>query len=83
MRNLIEWMRYLDEHGVGLESLHEAIDTSSTPTGKLAFHLFDALAEFECNLICKQTQAGLAAARVLSRRDGHRKALDKKNKALL
>ena len=43
LRDLIAWMTYLDEHKVGLLSLHEAIDTS-TPSGKLTFHLFGALA---------------------------------------
>ncbi len=75
LRDLIEWVRYLDEHGVGLESLHDSINTS-TPTGKLTFHLFGALAEFERNLIRERTQAGLAAARARGRRGGRRKALD-------
>jgi len=81
LRDLIEWMRYLDEQGVGLQSLHEAIDTS-TPTGKLTFHLFGALAEFERNLIQERTQAGLAAARARGRRGGRRKALDTEKRSL-
>jgi len=48
--DLIAWGCYLEERDEGLQSLHESIDTS-TPTGKLTFHLFGALAEFECNLI--------------------------------
>ncbi len=75
LRDLIEWLRYLDEHEVGLESLHESINTS-TPTGKLTFHLFGALAEFERNLICERTQARLSAALARGRRGGSRKALD-------
>ncbi len=75
LRDLIEWVRYFDEHGVGLESLQESINTS-TPTGKLTFHLFGALAEFERNLIQERTQAGLSAARERGRRGGRRKALD-------
>ncbi len=75
LRDLIEWVRYLEEKGVGLKSLHEAIDTS-TPTGKLTFHIFGALAEFERNLICERTQAGLSAARARGRHGGRRKALD-------
>ncbi len=75
LRDLIEWVRYLDEHGVGLESLQESINTS-TPTGKLTFHLFGALAEFEHNLIQERTQAGLSAARERGRHGGRRKALD-------
>jgi len=81
LRDLIEWVRYLDEQGVGLQSLHEAIDTS-TPTGKLTFHLFGALAEFERNLIQERTQAGLAAARARGRRGGRRKALDAEKRGL-
>jgi len=81
LRDLIEWMRYLDEQGIRLQSLHEAIDTS-TPTGKLTFHLFGALAEFERNLIQERTQAGLAAARVRGRRGGRRKALDTEKRNL-
>ncbi len=77
LRDLIEWVRYLDEQGVGLESLHEAIDTG-TPTGKPTFHLFGALAEFERNLIRERTQAGLSAARARGRRGGSRKALNAK-----
>ncbi|MCP5005597.1 MAG: recombinase family protein [Planctomycetes bacterium] len=75
LRDLIEWVRYLEEQGVGLKSLHEAIDTS-TPTGKLTFHIFGALAEFERNLICERTQAGLSAARARGRHGGRCKALD-------
>jgi len=79
--DLIEWVRYLDEQGAGLQSLHEAIDTS-TSTGKLTFHLFGALAEFERNLIQERTQAGLAAARARGRSGGRRKALDDDKRAL-
>lgn len=75
LRDLIGWMTYLDEQEVGLLSLHEAID-SSTPSGKLTFHLFGALAEFERNLIAERTQAGLAAARARGRKGGRPTALD-------
>ena len=75
LRDLIEWMTYLDEHKVGLLSLHEAIDTTTT-SGKLTFHLFGALAEFERNLIGERTQAGLAAARARGRKGGRPTALD-------
>lgn len=46
LRDLIDWVAYLENHGVALRSLHESIDTS-TSTGKLVFHLFGALAEFD------------------------------------
>ncbi len=81
LSDLIEWVRYLDEHGVGLESLHESINTS-TPAGKLTFHLFGALAEFERNLICERTQAGLSAARARGRCGGRRKVLDAEKRSV-
>ncbi len=52
----------LESRGIGLRSLQEAIDTSSS-SGKLIFHIFGALAEFERNLIRERTQAGLKSAR--------------------
>jgi DNA invertase Pin-like site-specific DNA recombinase len=75
LRDLIDWVAYLEEHGVGLQSLHENIDTS-TISGKLTFHIFGALAEFERNLIRERTQAGLDAARARGRMGGRPKALD-------
>ena len=66
--------------GVGLKSLKEAIDTDS-PTGKLVFHIFGALAEFERALIRERTQAGLQAARARGRRGGRRKRLDARQRA--
>lgn len=75
LRDLIGWMTYLEEHEVGLLSLHEAIDTNTT-SGKLTFHLFGALAEFERNLITDRTQAGLAAARARGRKGGRPTALN-------
>ena len=52
-----------------------AIDTT-TPGGKLVFHVFGALAEFERNLIRERTQAGLTAARARGRTGGRPKSLD-------
>lgn len=75
LKDLIEWVNRLEHSGVGLRSLQEAIDTTS-PSGKLTFHLFGALAEFERNLIRERTQAGLAAARARGRQGGRPKALD-------
>ena len=79
--DLIGWVTYLETHGVALQSLHETIDTR-TPTGKLTFHLFGALAEFERNLIRERTQAGLAAARARGRLGGRPKALDSDKRQL-
>lgn len=81
LRDLIGWMNYLDEGKVGLLSLHEAIDTSTT-SGKLTFHLFGALAEFERNLIRERTQAGLAAARARGKKGGRPAALGKDKRDL-
>jgi DNA invertase Pin-like site-specific DNA recombinase len=68
-KNLIEWMTYLQERGIELQSLHEQVDTS-TSTGQLVFHIFAALAEFERNLIRERTQAGMKAARARGRQGG-------------
>jgi len=73
--DLIERVSYLETQGVALKSLHESIDTS-TSTGKLVFHLFGALAEFERNLIRERTLTGLAAARARGRLGGRPKTLD-------
>jgi len=68
-RHLIDLVAELEQRGVGLRRLTESIDTS-TPGGKLIFHDFGALAEFERNLIRERTQAGLAAARARGRVGG-------------
>ncbi|MCL4114650.1 UNVERIFIED_CONTAM: hypothetical protein GTU68_056203 [Idotea baltica] len=62
LKNLIQWVTELEEQKVAFKSLQESIDTT-TPSGKLVFHLFGALAEFERNLIRERTMAGLTAAR--------------------
>lgn len=54
---------------MGLVSLQEGLDTS-TAGGRLIFHIFGALAEFERNLIRERTSAGLAAARARGRNGG-------------
>ncbi|MEM6414222.1 MAG: recombinase family protein [Pseudomonadota bacterium] len=62
MRHLIELTSMFEENDIGFRSLSDAIDTS-TPGGKLYFHLMGAFAEFERNLISERTKAGMAAAR--------------------
>ena len=62
LRDLVVVVNDLKERGVGLRSLQEAIDTT-TPTGRLTFHIFAALAEFERDMIRERTTAGLDAAR--------------------
>jgi DNA invertase Pin-like site-specific DNA recombinase len=74
IRDLIAWVTWLEQEGIGLRSLQEVIDTTS-PTGKLTFHIFAALAEFERQLIQERTQAGLRAARARGRVGGRPKAL--------
>jgi DNA invertase Pin-like site-specific DNA recombinase len=69
LKDLIELVSKLHDKGIGLKSLHESIDTSSS-AGKLTFHIFGALAEFERNLIRERTHAGLQAARVRGRMGG-------------
>jgi DNA invertase Pin-like site-specific DNA recombinase len=81
LRDLIAWVRWLDEHGIALESLHEGIDTNADG-GELTFRLFGALDEFERHLIRERTQTGLAAARSRGRRGGRRKALSAEKRAI-
>ncbi len=69
LRHLIDTVRALDERGVGFRSLTESIDTT-TPGGRLLFHLLGSLAEFERDLIKERTAAGLAAARARGRKGG-------------
>ena len=69
LRHLIAQVNALDAQGVGFRSLTEAIDTTTTG-GKLVFHIFGALAEFERELIRERTRAGLAAARARGRMGG-------------
>ncbi|PUA41271.1 transposon DNA-invertase [Pseudomonas protegens] len=75
LKDLIRLVEQLDAAGVGLRSLQESIDTASIG-GRLVFHLFGALAEFERNLIRERTQAGLSAARARGRKGGRKKRLD-------
>ena len=79
--HLIEAVRELQTRGVGFRSLRENIDTT-TSTGKLIFHVFGALAEFERDIIRERTMAGLAAARTRGRRGGRRRVFDDKKIAL-
>ncbi|MDQ3694682.1 MAG: recombinase family protein [Chloroflexota bacterium] len=74
LQHLIEVVARLAARGIGFKSLTEQIDTT-TPGGKLIFHVFGALAEFERDLIRERTHAGLAAARARGRRGGRPKKL--------
>ena len=75
LKDLIARAEALRTQGVGLKSLKEAIDTDSG-SGRLIFHIFGALAEFERALIRERTRAGLQAARARGRQGGRRKRLD-------
>ena len=69
LRHLLDVVADIEQRGVALRSLTEAIDTSTTG-GKLVFHVFAALAEFERDLIRERTNAGLVAARARGRVGG-------------
>jgi DNA invertase Pin-like site-specific DNA recombinase len=71
LAHLIETVAALAARGVGFRSLTEAIDTT-TPGGRLVFHLFAALGQFERDLIRERTRAGLAAAAARGRKGGRR-----------
>jgi DNA invertase Pin-like site-specific DNA recombinase len=74
LKDLIALVEELERREIGFRSLQESIDTT-TSGGKLIFHLFGALAEFERNLIQERTQAGLQAARARGRKGGRRQKL--------
>lgn len=74
LRQLIDTVEDMNARGVGLRSVTEAIDTGSAG-GKLVFHIFAALAEFERSIIQERTQAGLKAARSRGRTGGRPRAL--------
>ena len=86
IRQLIDTTAMLNERGVELHSLTENINTT-TPNGKLTFHIFAALAEFERDILRQRVNAGLMAARKRGRVGGRPKSLDeaalKKARALL
>jgi DNA invertase Pin-like site-specific DNA recombinase len=69
--HLIETVTWLATRGVGFRSITEAIDTT-TPGGRLVFHLFAALGQFERDLIQERTRAGLAAAAARGRKGGRK-----------
>jgi DNA invertase Pin-like site-specific DNA recombinase len=81
--HLVQTVRDLGDRGVGFQSLRENIDTMSSG-GRLVFHLFASLAEFERDLIRERTNAGLSAARARGRKGGRPKGVNQaKQKAAL
>ena len=75
--HLVETVRDLVARGVGFKSLQENIDTT-TSGGKLIFHIFASLAEFERDIIREWANAGLSAARERGRKGGRPKGVDEK-----
>jgi DNA invertase Pin-like site-specific DNA recombinase len=75
LRELIDLVGELEGRGVGFRSLKESLDTT-TAGGKLIFHVFGALAEFEREIIRERTMAGLESARARGRHGGRPRALD-------
>lgn len=77
LKDLVSLVNEIQGKGGALHSLNDQIDTT-TPHGKFTFHIFAALAEFERDIICERTKAGLAAARARGRMGGRPKGLSKK-----
>src|SRR5205823_11925443 len=73
LKHLIETITELNNRKIGFKSIQESIDTT-TSGGKLVFHIFGALAEFERDIIRERTQAGLTAARARGRLSGRPKS---------
>ena len=74
LKHLIQVVEDLESKGIGFLSIQEGLNTS-TNGGKLIFHIFGALAEFERRLIQERTKAGLEAARARGRKGGRKKKL--------
>jgi DNA invertase Pin-like site-specific DNA recombinase len=81
LKHLVDTVAALQERGIGFRSLQDNIDTT-TPAGRLIFHVFCALAEFERDLIRERTMAGLAAARARGRKGGRKPKMTPKKLAL-
>lgn len=74
LKDLVEIVHDLNSRQIGFRSITESIDTTSSG-GRLVFHIFGALAEFEHSLIRERTVAGLVAARARGRKGGRRPSL--------
>ncbi len=81
LRHLIDTVNKLQSKGVEFVSLQESVDTT-TSGGKLVFHIFGALAEFEREMIRERTKAGLKAARARGRMNGRPKKLSNQQIAI-
>jgi len=80
LKHLVEIISSLEERGVGFQCIKENIDTTNAG-GRLIFHIFGALAEFEHSLIRERTKAGLEAARARGRVGGRRPSMSKSDVA--
>jgi DNA invertase Pin-like site-specific DNA recombinase len=80
LKNLVQLVQQLMDNNIGLCSLNDPIDTTN-PQGRLIFNIFASLAEFERDVICERTQAGLSAARARGRLGGRPRGLSKKAEA--
>jgi DNA invertase Pin-like site-specific DNA recombinase len=76
LKHLVELVHILMQRNIGLCSLNDPIDTT-TPQGRLIFNIFASLAEFERDIICERTQAGLSAARARGRLGGRPRGIPK------
>ncbi|AZR82805.1 recombinase family protein [Thiomicrospira sp. S5] len=76
LKDLVEIISELESKEIGFKSLTESIDTTS-PGGKLIFHIFGALSEFEHSLIRERTLEGLKAARARGRKGGRKPAMNR------
>jgi len=74
LKDLVDIVQDLQDREIGFKSLTEAIDTTSSG-GRLVFHIFGALAEFEHDLIRERTKAGLQAARARGRKGGRKPSM--------
>ncbi len=74
LRQLIDTVEKLEKQGIGFKSVTEVIDTTSSG-GKLVFHIFASLSEFERGIIRERTMAGLKAAKDMGRRGGRPSSL--------
>jgi DNA invertase Pin-like site-specific DNA recombinase len=81
LKHLIETITNLNDRKIGFKSITENIDTT-TSGGKLIFHIFGALAEFERDIIRERTNAGLTAARSRGRLGGRPKAMNSKKASI-
>ncbi len=81
IKELIDLVNGLKDRRVGFRSLRESLDTT-TPGGKLVFHVFASIAEFERDIIRERTMAGLEAARARGRKGGRKPVMDRRKIAL-